>query len=78
MLENMLNYAPVTPRIDTKKLISVSSAAELLGITRAGIYKALKRKRLTTVDIDGVKFIKRSDLAKYTQSKSVGGRPRKK
>ena len=74
----MLDYGPVTPRIDTKKLISVSSAAEFLGITRAGIYKALKRKRLTAIDIDGVKFIKRSDLAKYTATKSLGGRPRKK
>jgi excisionase family DNA binding protein len=68
----------MTPTIDTKKLLTVSAAAKLLKIGRAGVYQAIKRGRLTAIEIGGVVFINRSALPKYQKSKSVGGRPKKK
>ena len=68
----------MTPKIDTGKLVTISTAAKLLKISRTAVYKAIKRDRLTTVEIGGVLFINRADLPKYRKSKSVGGRPKKK
>lgn len=68
----------MTPKIDTAKLITVNEAAKLLKITRMGVYKAIHRGKLPTVEIGGIRFINRSELPKYQRSKSVGGRPKKK
>ena len=68
----------MTPTIDTEKLLTVSAAAKLLKIGRAGVYQAIKRGRLAAIEIAGVFFINRSDLPKYRKSKSVGGRPKTK
>ena len=74
----MVFSGAMTPRIDTEKLITVNTAAKLLKISRMGVYKAIQRGRLATVEIDGVLFINRPDIPRYRQSKSVGGRPKKK
>jgi excisionase family DNA binding protein len=74
----MLDSAAMTPKIDTKKLVTVSTAAKMLKIGRNGVYKAIQRGKLTAIQIGGIRFINRSDLPKYQKAKSVGGRPKKK
>ena len=68
----------MTPRIDTEKMLTVPQAAKLLKISRAAIHKAIKRGRLAHIELGGIYLIQRSDLTKYTKTKSVGGRPKKK
>jgi len=43
--------------IDTTKLITVSNYAKLKKLSRSAIYKRISRHTLSTIDIDGVKFI---------------------
>jgi excisionase family DNA binding protein len=74
----MLDSAAMTPRVDTEKLVTVTEAAKLLKISRAGVYNAIYRGKLAPVEIGGVVFVSRSDIPKYKKSKSLGGRPKKK
>lgn len=74
----VLSNEGMTPRIDTDKLVTVPQAAKLLKVTRAAIHKAIKRRRIPFIKLGGVFLIQRADLTKYTKTKSVGGRPKKK
>jgi excisionase family DNA binding protein len=74
----MLDSPTMTPKVDTEKLVTVSTAAKILKISRAGVYKAIERGRLEALEIGGVLFINRTNLPSYRKSKSVGGRPKKK
>jgi excisionase family DNA binding protein len=67
----------MTPKIDIENLVTVPQAAKLLKISRAAIHKAIKRGRLPHIKLGGVFLIKRADLTKYNENKSVGGRPKK-
>jgi excisionase family DNA binding protein len=68
----------MTPKVETEKLVTVSQAAKILKIGRTGVHQAIKRGRLPAIELGGLLFINRSDLAKYQKTKSVGGRPKKK
>ena len=44
------------------QLIKISSAADLIGVTRQTIYKHLNLGHLNLIEIDGVKFVNRDDV----------------
>ena len=43
-------------------MIKISSAADLIGVTRQTIYKHLNLGHLYLIEIDGVKFVNRDDV----------------
>ena len=43
-------------------MIKISSAADLIGVTRQTIYKHLNLGHLNLIEIDGVKFVNRDDV----------------
>jgi excisionase family DNA binding protein len=67
----------MTPKLDTRKLVTVSQAAGLLKITSAAIHKAIKRGRIPYLKLGRVFLIERGHLILYRRNKSVGGRPKK-
>ena len=64
------------PSSKLEALLTVAQAAKLLGITAAAIYKAIRRDRLPYIKL-GRMFIQRADLIRYSESKSLGGRPKR-
>jgi len=69
--------------MDKKKLeklpdiLGISQAARALGVTRAALYKAIERGRLTTVKMGPYRLISKAELERYTTHKGKPGRPRK-
>jgi Asp/Glu/hydantoin racemase len=56
-------------RIDPKDYVRVGTAADIIGVTRAAIAKAIRQGRLVSVVIDGQHFIRRSDAEKYAKAR---------
>src|SRR5262245_5276568 len=67
----------MVPKVEITELLTVTQAANLLQISSAAIHKAIKRDRLRYLRLGGIFLIKRSDLVHYSNTKSVGGRPKK-
>lgn len=60
----------LTTEKQSLKLVSISEAAELLGITRQSIYKIIKKNEIPVVEIfDRTKRIKVKDLLGYIERK---------
>jgi excisionase family DNA binding protein len=71
-------HPAMTPKVDIQNLVTVQQAAKLLNITAAAIHKAIKRGRLPYLKLGRVILIQRADLIRYSKTKSVGGRPKKR
>lgn len=54
-------------------LITQAAAARLRGVSREAIYGLVARGKLSTVEIGGQKFVRRSEVENYTPE--AGGRP---
>lgn len=61
--------------LDLTDLISQTEAADIRGVTRASINELVKRGRLSTVNIGGKTFLRRSEVLNFEPDK--GGRPPK-
>ena len=66
-------YKVYTYVVDRKDLITISSAADMAGVTRKTIYAWIELGRLDEVRIDDRPFVQRSELEKAQLR-----RPRKK
>lgn len=49
-------------RIDDSGFISVLDAARMLGVSRSKVYALMSQRRLTYIDLGGLRRIRRSDL----------------
>jgi hypothetical protein len=56
--------------INTDDLMSVASAAKILGRPRLAIYRMIKRKAITSIELGGVTFILTQEIE---QIKNGGG-----
>lgn len=63
----------MTPRIDTTKVVTVSTAANQLKISRQAAWDAVANGRLKTVDIDGVTFVTLKSVQQYLKTRRPGG-----
>ena len=70
-------FQTMAPKIETDELLTVPQAAKLLKISATAIHKAIKRDRIPYIKLGRRFLIQRKDLIQYTQSKSLGGRPKK-
>jgi excisionase family DNA binding protein len=61
------------PNKGLEDLITQAEAARLRGVSREAIYGLVARKKLSTVEIGGQKFVRRSEVENYTPE--IGGRP---
>jgi|GEM_PF-2231583 len=69
---------PVVKRnvtINPKDWITLTTAAKMRGVTRQAISRLVQRGNLSVVEIDGQRFVKRSEVAKYKPG--IGGRPKR-
>ena len=48
--------------IDVSDLVRQQAAARLLGVTRSAINERIRNRRLATVEVAGVKFVRLRDL----------------
>jgi len=53
-------------------MISVAQAADLIGISRAAVYKAIERGALRTRRIGNVTIVDRKSAAEYRERRSAG------
>jgi hypothetical protein len=63
-------------REEIKNLVTLPTAANLRGVSHQAILNLIRRGKLTVIEIDGVKFLRRDEVQNYQPSK--GGRPKKK
>lgn len=56
-------------------LISISEAARVRNVSHAAIQDLIKRKKLSSVEIGGRRFLQRSDVKGYTPE-SIGRPPK--
>jgi len=61
--------------IDLMDLVTILTAAKLRGVSHQAIYSLVKRGKLSVIEIDGVKFVKRSEIIGYKRGKS-GKKPK--
>lgn len=62
-------------KIETNEMITLTTAAKIRGVTHQAILNLIKRGKLTVVEIDSVKFLRRDEIENYQPSKA--GRPRR-
>ena len=60
--------------INPKDWITLTTAAKMRGVTRQAISRLVQRGNLGVVEIDGQRFVRRSEVARYKPR--VGGRPK--
>lgn len=56
-------------------LIIPTTAAKLRGVSKQAIYDLIERGRLPVIEVDGVKFVRRSDVLNFEELPA--GRPPK-
>ena len=64
--------------MDTEDLISITKAAQDLGVSRGSIYDAIAGGRLHAVTIGGKQFLKESDVRAYVPRAYEGKRENKR
>ena len=69
----MLESVAMTPRIDTRKIVTIPTAAKQLKISRQAAWEAVANGRLKTVDIDGVTFVTVTSVQQYLKTRRPGG-----
>lgn len=69
----MLDLAAMTPTIDTRKVKSVLTAAERLGISRQAVYNAIESGWLDKIEIDGIVFVTDASIARYKKNRRPRG-----
>lgn len=62
-------------KIETDDLISITNAAKLRKVSQQAMSDLVKRGKVSAIEIDGVKFLRRDEVLNYVASK--GGRPKK-
>ena len=69
-------------RINTADYIRPATAATLAGVSRSLTYRLVKAGTVPSVEIDGVAFVNRADLAKIVATPGIGrpkgSRPKKR
>lgn len=63
----------MTPRIESEKLITFSTAAKQLKISRQAVWDAVDKGRLKSVEIDGVPFVTKESVKRYKKNRRPGG-----
>jgi hypothetical protein len=63
------------PRIDTDKLLTITNAAKVAGVSRFWMSRQAKAGQIAAVCIDGVWFVDRAAAAAFVRDPSRG-RPR--
>ncbi len=61
--------------IDLMDLVTLTTASKLRGVSFQAIQNLVRRRKLSVVEIDGVKFVKRSEIISYKRGKS-GKKPK--
>lgn len=56
-------------------LVTLTTASKLRGVSFQAIQNLVRRGKLSVIEIDGVKFVKRSEIIGYTRGKS-GQKPK--
>ena len=72
----------MTPRINPDDYIRPTTAATLANVSRALTYRLLAAGTVPSIEIDGVAFVHRSDVAKIVATPGMGrpkgSRPKKR
>jgi hypothetical protein len=63
----------MTPRIDTRKVMTPAEAARRLDISRQAVWLAISKERLTKVDVGGVTFVTTESVQQYKKTRHPGG-----
>jgi ribosomal protein S11 len=75
----MLESVAMTPRIDTKKIVTISTAIKKLKISRQAAWDAVASGRLETVEIDDVTFVTLKSVQQYLKTRRPRGpKPKRK
>ena len=69
----MLESVAMTPKIDTRQIVTITTAAKQLKISRQATWEAVASGRLKTVDIDGVTFVTLESVEQYLKTRRPGG-----
>lgn len=68
----------MSPRIETTEWIRPTTAARLLGVTRARVQQLIRAKALAAIKIDGVKHVRRADVVRRRETvRPPARKPRK-
>jgi hypothetical protein len=62
-------------KIEIDDLLTLTSAANIRGVSRQNISSLVTRGKLSVIYIDGMPFVKKQDVQAYEPD--LGGRPRK-
>lgn len=68
----------MTPRINTSEWLRLSSAARLLGVTRARVAQMVRVGLLPSIEIDGLPYVQRSAVLDRRAADEAGRIPRKR
>ena len=68
----------MTPRIDTRKVMTVADAARSLKISRQAAWLAVGNGRLKTVKVGGLTFVTKQSVEQYRKNRHPGGPKSKK
>jgi hypothetical protein len=63
--------------VDTRDLVTTKTAAELLGVSKARVDQFARGGKLAPVEIDGVRFFRRSEVLAFAKQPRPEGRPPK-
>jgi hypothetical protein len=63
----------MTPKIDTRQIVTIATAAKQLKISRQAAWEAVANGRLKTVDIDSVTFVTVTSVQQYLKTRRPGG-----
>jgi hypothetical protein len=63
----------MTPKVDTRTLLTIAAAAEQLKISRQAAHEAASKGRLKSVDISGVTFVTKKSVREYLKTRRPGG-----
>ena len=58
----------MTPRIDTGDYVRPTTAARLLGVTRARVQQLIRAGLLAAIEIDNVKHVRRADVERRRET----------
>jgi hypothetical protein len=69
----MLDSAAMTPKIDTRKVMTVANAARALKISRQAAWLAVGNGRLKTIEVGGLTFVTQQSVNQYRKTRRPGG-----
>jgi hypothetical protein len=73
LTKTMLTLPAMTPKVDTRSLLTVAAAAKELNISRQAAWEAVDNGRLKKVEIAGVTFVTKKSIQQYRKTRRPGG-----